>query len=469
MEPSDALWYWMATRVRSDQFLVYAFTSPSIESVGQTGADPADALLRRARLIGDLNIHVVDVPANLDRPYWATRCAAAEQIRRHRGPMRWQDCLDRIAEEMASPLDARDHPWRLHLFEGVSPPDDPAPIGCDIGSGGTDLVVAVLQVVHALGDGRRTSALARQLFSEDRIPPDDRPRQVVVPSALATGLAGVRALAWLPIQSLLMFGWGAVAFDRHRRLAAATSAGTGPSGVTPSRLNAVPGDARVLRTITVDTGRLRCGGALTVTIGALLVISVALPRYLGDDLDRCVVTLPVGRADAKSNSRNTFRNASIDLRIDIADLGERSEAIAAGIAAARQPESGAARASRRAEYLTPAPLRILGVRSADLGTVPARIDGLTVVSSVDRGDADLTIGTTDAGGAGEGRGGRSVFTAGFPALSSVHSLNHGVHGLGDTVTISVIADPRICPDVDRYVQLLTAAVGEVYAALRRAE
>ncbi|MGV9671245.1 hypothetical protein ACWDPV_11705 [Gordonia sp. NPDC003504] len=459
MQPSDALWYWMASRAHSDQFLVYAFTSPTTEN-----ADLAGTLLRRARLLGDLNIHVVDVPANLDRPCWATRYAAAEQIRRRPGPMRWQDCLDRIAEEMTAPLDAREHPWRLHLFEGVSPPDDPAPIGCDIGSGGTDLVVAVLQVVHALGDGRRTSALARQLFSEDRIPPDDRPRQAVVPSALATGLAGVRALAWLPIQTLLMFGWGAVAFDRHRRLAARPPAGAEPSGVAPSRINKVPGDARVLRTVTVDAGRLRSGRARTVTIGALLVISVALPRYLGDDLDRCVVTLPVGRTGAKSDSRNTFRNASIDLRIDIADLGERSEAIAAGIAAARHPESGAARASRRAEHLTPAPLRILGVRSADLGTVPARIDGLTVVSSVDRGDADLTIGATDAGG-----GARSVFTAGFPALSSVHGLNHGVHGLGDTVTISVIADPRICPDVDRYVQLLTAAVGEVYAALSRAE
>ncbi|MEP9393386.1 hypothetical protein ABLE94_14190 [Gordonia sp. VNK1] len=463
MQPSDALWYWMATRVRSDQFLVYAFTSPAVQN-----ADLAGALLRRARLIGDLNIHVVDVPANLDRPYWATRYAVAEQIRRHPGPMRWQDCLDRIAAEMAPPLDAREHPWLLHLFEGVAPPSDPPPIGRDIDSGGADLVVVVLQIVHALGDGSRTSGIARQLFSDDPIPSGGGPGRVGPRSALAAVSAGARALVRLPVQTILMFGWGAVAFDRHRRLAATRSAGTGRGGVAPSRINAVPGDDRVLRTITVDTGRLRCGGALTVTIGALLVISMALPRYLGDDLERCVVTLPVGRTGAERCSRNTFRNASIDLRIDIADLGERSEAIAAAIAAARQPESGAARASRRAEHLTPAPLRILGVRSAHLGSVPAWIDGLTVVSSVDRGDADLTIGATDPGGAGGGRGGRSVFTAGFPALSSVHGLNHGVHGLGDTVTISVIADPRICPDVDRYVDLLRAAVDEMDAAVHPA-
>ena len=46
-------------------------------------------------------------------------------------------------------------------------------------------------------------------------------------------------------------------------------------------------------------------------------------------------------------------------------------------------------------------------------------------------------------------GGRVRLTAGFPALSAVHALTHGVHGIGDAVTVSVLADPDVV-DVAAY-------------------
>jgi hypothetical protein len=54
-----------------------------------------------------------------------------------------------------------------------------------------------------------------------------------------------------------------------------------------------------------------------------------------------------------------------------------------------------------------------------------------------------------------------VLTAGYPALSPVMGLTHGVHGIGDTVAISVHAAESAFEagaDVDAYVRLLDAAL-----------
>ncbi|SLI51287.1 Uncharacterised protein [Mycobacteroides abscessus subsp. abscessus] len=45
-------------------------------------------------------------------------------------------------------------------------------------------------------------------------------------------------------------------------------------------------------------------------------------------------------------------------------------------------------------------------------------------------------------------------------------LTHGVHGLGETVTVSIHADPAAVGDLDGYAAHLRAAVTEVVAALR---
>jgi hypothetical protein len=70
-----------------------------------------------------------------------------------------------------------------------------------------------------------------------------------------------------------------------------------------------------------------------------------------------------------------------------------------------------------------------------------------VVSSVNRGPADLSFG------------GRPVaLTAGYPALSPMMSLTHGVHGIGGNVAISVHADASNV-DVDEYLGRLRTALG----------
>ena len=51
-----------------------------------------------------------------------------------------------------------------------------------------------------------------------------------------------------------------------------------------------------------------------------------------------------------------------------------------------------------------------------------------------------------------------VLTAGYPPLSPLMGLTHGVHGIGDTVAISVHAAASAVPDIDDYVQRLEAAL-----------
>jgi len=83
-------------------------------------------------------------------------------------------------------------------------------------------------------------------------------------------------------------------------------------------------------------------------------------------------------------------------------------------------------AASRAFAATPAPLLRWGVAQFDPTLRSPVATGNTVVSSVNRGAADLRFGSA-----------RVAVTAGYPALSPMMGLTHGVHGIGDTVAVSV--------------------------------
>ena len=99
----------------------------------------------------------------------------------------------------------------------------------------------------------------------------------------------------------------------------------------------------------------------------------------------------------------------------------------------------------------PAALLRWGVSHFDPDVRPAQVLGNTVVSSVNRGPADLSFGNAPV-----------VLTAGNPSLSPVMGLTHGVHGIGDIVAISVHAAESAFEsegaDIDAYVELLDAAL-----------
>jgi hypothetical protein len=210
-------------------------------------------------------------------------------------------------------------------------------------------------------------------------------------------------------------------------------------------INRRPRATPVLRTLVLRRDQL---ANPTVTIGALVVIAEALAGYLterGEDTSRLAAEVTMaGSQDASSH--NNFRNVGIRLHPDL-DRTRRAELIAAELAAQRlRGEHPAMRASAAASAAIPAWLLRWGVRQFDAGVRSATVIGNTVVSSVNRGPADLSFG-----------GSPVLLAAGWSGLSPMMSLTHGVHGLGDTVALSVHADPDNV-DVDDYVDRLRAAL-----------
>ncbi len=412
MAAVDAQFYWMSAKLPNDQFLLYAFDDEPADC-----ARAAEQVCRRARACPDLAMRVLD-RGPLRYPLWVPAAVGPEQVVRHDLPDHsWSDCLAAVAGLADAQLDVRRMPWRLHVFTPVL--DIPGVAG----SG----AVVVMQVAHALADGARASALAARLFG--RAAPVPRPARV------AAGF----------------FPWLAVDAARtHRRLVRDTRAGllsAGPGSRPPQRTNARPEGVRSVRTLVRHRAQLR---GPTVTVGVLTAVSTALYTMLGDGADSLGAEVPMAKHGGPQG-HNHFANVVVGLYPKLG-LDVRAERIAADLANGRRRLGHpAARVADRAFAAVPAAVLRWGVSRFDADVRAAQVAGNTVVSSVDRGAADLSFG--DA---------RVVLTAGYPALSPMMGLTHGVHGIGDAVAISVHAAESAFEsngaDVDEYLRLLDAAL-----------
>lgn len=407
MAAADAQLFWLSAKVPNDQFLLYAFGGIPDDLDAAVGA-----VRRRAVSCPELSLRAVDdsrwryprwEPGPITDAHFTVRDGAGQD---------WQDCLDAVSR--LSQLDSTVAPWRVHVFPCVAAVP-----------GGTAGSVVVVQISHALGDGTRSSALAAALLGRERpLPPLGPPDRGLLP--------------WR----------AAVAAREHRRLVREVDAGLAdPPGAPRPMLsvNAGPRRAAVVRTLVIDRARL---AGRTVTVGALVAVSDALGGYLadrGEDVSRLGAEVPISTAAAGS-AHNNFRNVGVDLHPEL-PVPERADRITAQLAAHRRRGAHPAmRASAAAFAAVPAPVLRWGVGHFDPAARPGAVSGHTVVSSVNRGPADLAFG-----------GHRVLFTAGYPALSPVMGLTHGVHGIGDTVAISVHADPTVV-DVEDYLDRLARAV-----------
>ncbi len=472
MAPRDATMFWLSRRGANDVFLLYVFA----ETATATGELRAFVAARSAR-IPDLRIRVQEIPGDLDYPRWAPAEFTSQQfVTSSSDGLAWHCVLDRIGELLGTGLTATEHPWRLHVFRGVR--DAPRSSG--------PALVAVLQLSHALADGTGAAALGRALFGTSEVIHSDseqavdnrgisqaRPAKTLAQAVdwcgqlwgwTASGVpASVLGALRFPQQVVETVRRGRAAALAQRELEALTAAGEVPAAATgfaPGPLNPaapVAADAHRVRLLVVDTDTLRIPG-YTVTLIALTAISLALPAYLaerGEAPTRLGTALPMA-VPADGRARNNYRGLSIDLHIDEPDLRVRAARIAGELAARRERASNPLLAVRnRVGETVPAVFAVRDVANADLDSVPPALDGNTVVSSVNRGAADLAFA-----------GAPVLFTGGFPALGAVMHLTHGVHGLGKTVTLSVHSDLAAVPDPDRYLALLTESLTTVVAALR---
>ena len=232
----------------------------------------------------------------------------------------------------------------------------------------------------------------------------------------------------------------------HRQLVRDTRAGQLAPGVGFRPLlptNARPDGARSVRTLVRHRSQLR---GPTVTLGVLTAVSTALSNLLGDAADSLGAEVPMAK-HVVPQSHNHFGNVVVGLYPKLG-LDVRAERIAADLANGRRRfQHPATRCADHAFAAVPAALLRWGVGQFDPDTRPAQVAGNTVVSSVYRGAADLSFGDT-----------RVVLTAGYPALSPVMGLTHGVHGIGDTVAVSMHAAESAVADIDAYLRLLDAAL-----------
>jgi hypothetical protein len=407
MAAVDAQFYWMSAKIPNDQFLLYAFAGVPAD----LDAAVAEAL-GRARMSPDLTMRVEDAGA-LAFPRWVPAVGHLGATRHRLPDDTWTGCLDAAARLAEDQLDIRCAPWRLHLFAPVRDiPGDP-------GAG----TVAVLQVAHALADGARASALAAWMFGRAaKVPPVTAPRRGFLP-------------------------WRAAAAARaHRRQVRDTRAGLlpPPAGNRPAlATNSRPAGARTVRTLVRRRAQLP---GPTVTVGVLAAVSAALSGCLDEPCDSLGAEVPMAKPGV-AQAHNHFGNICVRLYPQLTRQ-LRAERIAVDVAnGRRRAQHPAARSADRAFAAVPAALLRWGVAQFDPDARSERVAGNTVVSSVHRGAADLRFGAAPV-----------LLTAGFPALSPAMGLTHGVHGIGDTVAISVHAAESAIGDIDGYLQRLDAAL-----------
>ncbi|MCZ4561940.1 WS/DGAT domain-containing protein [Rhodococcus sp. IEGM 1401] len=439
LHPTDARAYWMASKIPSDQFLLYCFASES----GDLDSEVA-RLYERSSRIEVLSRRISDVACGLDYPRWTEAGPRSDAISVHRKTSTWSECLEAIAASFARQVDPRVSVWHLHLYPNIV--DAP---------GGTALV-AVLQLSHAAADGTLAARTARELFGTHPLPPACVRAE---PRALFESASTIVAAATLPLRLAQMVRGGVRARRDALSLGRGTDSGDLPPPAhprAPTALDVPPTGRTSVRTIVLPKTDLQSSGT-TVTTFVLTAVSVALQRLLGDGPD-LAAEVTVAR-DERADARNNFGNVGVGLFPAEPDIRTRSQLIAADLAARRaranHPLAHAARTSQDdVEAHVPAFLAEWGVAQFDPTAAPPTVTGNTVVSSVSRGAADLTLG-----------GGAVRFTAGFPALSPAMSLTHGVHGIGDTVTIGITSNSAAVPDPDLYETLLRDALDEVRTAL----
>jgi hypothetical protein len=372
----------------------------------------------RARRCPELGLQIRD-DHGLRYPVWIPREIGDDQFLVHDlGDPGFDDCLAAVAALADHQLDATRVTWRMHVFPRVRD----IPTATDTGT------VIVVQVAHALADGGRSADLAGLMFGRPgEVPAVEVPRLVT---------------ARLPWRAAQAARW-------HRRLVQDEESGrvARQADSRPAlRSNAAPAGPVSLRTIVRSRDQL---GGPTVTVAVLAAVSGALAehlRELGDDPSDLGAEVPMAKAGPRM-ANNQFGNVGVGL-YPMLDRDTRTGRIGQDLAERRRrAQHPAVLAASRAYAATPAPLLRWGVRQFDSSLRSPAVTGNTVVSSVDRGAADLRFGATPV-----------VMTAGYPALSPMMGLTHGVHGIGTTVAVSVHAAESAVGDIDAYVARLERAL-----------
>jgi hypothetical protein len=408
MAAVDAEFYWMSAKVPNDDFQLWAFDGQPAD----LGA-AIDEVCRRARACPDLTMRVDD-GSPLTYPRWVPAPVSPEQVVCHDLVDRsWNGCLAAVVGLADHQLDIRQMLWRVHVFTpvfGIPGVDGPG-------------TVVLWQYPHALASGVRASAMGAWLFGRTVPLPEVRP--------LRAGFLPWRALD---------------AARAHRRLVRDTEAGLLAAGVGYRPLlptNARPAGVRSIHTLVRRRSQIQ---GPTVTVAVLAAVSTALSGVFGDAADALGAEVPMAKPGVP-HAYNHFGNVVVGLYPKL-DRGARMQRIAVELDNGRRRfEHPAKRSADRALAAVPAALLRWGVSLFDPDARPTQVLGNTVVSSNNRGPADVNFGGLPV-----------VLTATYPPLSPAMGLTHGVHGIGETIAINVNVAESAIADIDDYLDRLAAAL-----------
>ncbi|MQY17798.1 WS/DGAT/MGAT family O-acyltransferase [Nocardia macrotermitis] len=312
LAPQDATRYWLSRRAVNDLFLLYCF-----DDAGASFESLREEVLARAAGIPDLGVRLREY--RFAYPRWVSCDAVASQITEPvvAGSV-WTDVVAALENLLSCGVRAEEYPWRLHLFRGVrGAPGGDAPA-----------LVAVLQLSHALADGRRAADIARALWSDVPVSePNSSERVSACRGRLARAvvrgplLVETAALLKFPIAMARTVIRGLAAERARRELADLTTRGKIPTPATdfpPTRLNHPPAPtSHAIRMLVRDD--LRVPGH-TVTVVAATAIAVALSRYLSEHGEPNIrlgaqISMAVPAPPSSSSPRNNYADLAIELPV----------------------------------------------------------------------------------------------------------------------------------------------------------
>ncbi|WP_179276524.1 wax ester/triacylglycerol synthase domain-containing protein [Rhodococcus sp. 14-1411-2a] len=443
LDIKDAIYHFARDRGDSrDQFSLTAFDS--VERPAPSFDEIVAHMEARAPLVPGLGLRLREAPLNLDYPRWVPDTSPlSERMSDHDlGGAPWADFEILMGDLLRTRLDLREHSWHLHVVRGIG--SAPMMQGA--------VTVVILQVGHALTDGLGVSRMVRALFepvSEPISAPGAAPSPNLTAERENPVSSTLGAVVRAPVD-LVRSRW-----EARRAVRAYRGSQPGPPSVPATALNQAVGPYRVVRIVPMQKTEVRAGAA-SVTVSALCAVGSCLNQYLGDgdgDGDEplsatggtvaAFVPMALPR-DVEWPAANRAVVGTVDLHVGEPDIAKRAELITRSLAAERARVTAAPLLRvARADERVPAPIVqfVQGRRFRQHDRSPSHVGAKTTVVSVDRGRADLEL-----------YGAVARFSAGFPFLEDGRCLNHGIFGLGDVVTIAMVACPDAVPNLDAYTQ-----------------
>lgn len=403
---------------------------------------------------------LVRVPFDIDQPYWADNVAydIGDHVISRPCASGWEALRCEIASIAATPLDMSKPPWELHFLTGL--------VGIPGGPDGATAVVT--KIHHSAVDGVGSVDVARGLFT-DAVP--DVAARAAEPIPRRWSLFA-RGLGRLPRRVTRV--WPALSEIRSAARQAKAEAEAGafdiPKAVRPRtrfNLDITQGrtyDVLSLPLLDVRAVKMAIDGA-TVNDVMLAIVAGAMRTYLDKEGELPEASLgamaPMSTRKFKAGAAaNQFAMMLIDLHTDIDDLITRVEAIRdSSRSEQRRRKSAAVMDSEQGGPLIPgfamrAISRIASVLPKSTTTVPYVN---TVVSNVAYGAADMTL-----------CGAPIVTIYGVLGLEDGQAVTHSVRSIGETLTISVIADPAALADTDVYLEMMRGAFADLQFATGQA-